>query len=160
MVERLMPVSLLARKIHRKFAVVDTLGQALGIARSSVFAIGRHQFGERKKQTRLRHAIAVHAIEACFRPRLMQAGQSHLFLLVIRYRLARRQRQRHHGQTAHTGWLFGPPSPERKLSCNAAGASPVLAIGLIADMVRHTVEPLLGLACASRRDRSSWRNAP
>jgi hypothetical protein len=56
----------------RKLAVANPARQALGEFRHRVLAIGSDQLGERRKQARLRQAVAVDAVVPRFRPGLVE----------------------------------------------------------------------------------------
>ena len=85
---RIVQRKLLARQIDGKFAVVNAGGKAFGIAGGGILAVGRNQLCKGGEQTGLRHVIVLDAIEAGFRPCLMQVAERHLFLLLLRHRLA------------------------------------------------------------------------
>src|SRR2546423_6647008 len=76
-------LSLLLCQGGRKFAVADPQRKTFNEFRYCVFAIRSDQFGERRKQTGLRQAVAIDAIVPRFRPRLVQIAQRRLFLFVV-----------------------------------------------------------------------------
>ena len=80
---------LLPAQFEREFAVANARGEAFGEGGRGVFAIGRDKLGEGGEQAGLRQAIAVNAVEARFRPSLLQIAQGHALLLVVGHRLAR-----------------------------------------------------------------------
>ena len=80
---------LLPLPIEREFAVADARAETFGERGGGVLAIGGDEFGERGEQAGLRQAIAVDAVEARFRPGLLQIAERHALLLVVGHRLAR-----------------------------------------------------------------------
>jgi two-component system chemotaxis response regulator CheY len=87
---------LLARQLHREFAIADPWSEVLGIARRRFFAVGGNELHEREEERGLRQAIAVDAVVVRFRPGLLQIAERQPLLLVIRYGLASRDNLRRH----------------------------------------------------------------
>src|SRR5271169_780221 len=84
----MLSLPLLFRERGRELPVADARSEAFDEFRHRVFAIGSNQFGESRKQARLRQAIAVNAVVPRFRPGLVEIAQRGLLLLMVGQRLA------------------------------------------------------------------------
>ncbi len=78
---------LLARNLHREFAVADAGRKPFGVFGGRVLAVGRHELAQRAEQRGLRETVAVDALETRLAPRLEQIAQCDLLLLMVGSRL-------------------------------------------------------------------------
>ena len=78
---------LLSDDLDREFAIADSLGQAVGVRRRGVLAVGGDQFGEGGEQAGHRHAVVVDAVEPSFRPGLADITERGHLLLALGRRL-------------------------------------------------------------------------
>jgi len=85
---RFASLRLLSRELGGELAVADAKGKTLDEFGDRVFAIGSNQLGKGRKQARLRQAIAIDAIVACFRPGLAEIAQRSLLLFVFGQQIA------------------------------------------------------------------------
>ena len=64
---------------EREFAVADARGQAFGEFGGRFLAIGAYEFDQGREQAGLRHAIAIDAVEARFRPGFVDIAERERF---------------------------------------------------------------------------------
>src|SRR5262249_55869164 len=76
-------IGLLPGERERELAVAHARRKILGEFRDRILAIGADEFGQRRKQARLREAVAVDPLMPRFRPGLVEIAERGLLLLVV-----------------------------------------------------------------------------
>src|ERR1700732_2106642 len=84
----LLRATLLSRPRGRELAIADAVGEAFGIGRDRVFAVGSDQFGEGGEQACLCQAVAIDAVVPRLGPGLVEIAEGGLLLFLIGQRIA------------------------------------------------------------------------